>query len=146
MTIDCLHGFFIIREDQPGEAAQFMSYFGLNLVGFQDFFTFEGLALAPTYSIKGAPLLGQTATANFSGKPWEVFEANGMVFDLISGSLKPIASITTQVKISQAGFYFYSEGLLNPGSLRTDGERVKSYRAHLLKGTWGFRYSEVDYV
>lgn len=123
-----------------------MSQYGFTLVGKDDYFTFPLLEDAPDYSIKGAQILGNTATQTFEGKPWEVMESNGLVFDLITGLVKPLTSITTQVKISQAGFYFYTDGLLNPGSLRLDGKRVHSYRARLMKGTWGFRYSEVIYV
>lgn len=145
MKIDCLNGFFIFREGQAGEISQLMSHYGIDLVGKDDYFTFGPLENVPTYSIKGAPLLSNTATATFSGEPWEVMGQNGLVFDLVTGTIKPKLSITTQVKISQAGFYFYSDGLLNPGSMTPDGKRVQSYRATLHKSTWGFRYSEVIY-
>lgn len=145
MRIDCLHGYFIFKEDHGGEASYFTNYYGLPLVGKDHYFTFPSLKDAPEYSIKGAPLLGQTATETFQGKPWEVMEKNGLVFDLTTGTVKPVSSIKTQVEISQAGFYFYSNGLINPGSLRTDGKKVKSYRAKIIQRTWSYRYSEVTY-
>ena len=146
MRIDCLNGYFFFREDKIGEVAQFMAHYSLSLVAVDDYYTFEALEAAPDHSIKGASYLGNLATVNYEGKPWEVMGQNGYVFDLISGTVKAIASIVNIVSISQAGFYFVSPGLINPGAVTSDGRKVKSYRAKLSMATWSYRYSEVSYV
>lgn len=146
MRIDCHHGYFFFREDRTGEVAEVMAYYGFDLVAKDNYYTFPLLESAPDYSLKGAPILGNTATVNYEGNPWEVMEQNSLVFDLISGTVKPIATVINPVTISLAGFYFVSKGLINPGSVLSDGRKVKSYRGRLSTGTWSYRYSEVSYV
>ncbi len=145
MKIRCLHGFFIFEETSVGQVSDFISLTGLELVPWGKHFTFSFLQNAPDYSIQGADLLGFTATKNFAGKPWEVFEANGVVYDFDAGILKPIASITQTTKISVAGNALYSPGLILPGTL-TDGGRVRDYAAWYSRQRQRFLYSEVSYV
>lgn len=146
MKLRCMHGFFIFEEVKVGEVSAFASYTGLLLAPKGPYFTFEALANAPDYSIKGKALLGFTATKTFAGNPWEVFEANGVIYDFTSGTLKPIGSITQKTKINLAGNRFTSPGLILPGSVTDDGKRVKDYAAHFSKERLTWLYSEVSYV
>lgn len=146
MKARCLHGYFIFEEIKAGEVSDWASYTGLSLVPRGTYFTFEGLALAPRYSIQGAPLLNLTATKTFEGEPWEVLEANGYAFDFSTGLLKPLLSVTQLVQIKTVGHKFISQGLILPGSVTDDGKRVKDYAAHYSKETLRWLYSEVTYV
>lgn len=123
-----------------------MSYTGLRLVPWRDGYTFEFLEAAQDYSIKGKPFLGFTSTKTFAGEPWEVFEANGCVYDFSAGLLKPITSITTITKIKLVGDRWSSPGFILPGSVTDDGERVKDYAAFFSRDSLRFTYSEVSYV
>lgn len=146
MKARCLHGFYIFEETKVGQFSDFMSYFGLNLVPKDDYFTFEFLAQAPKYSIKGKPFLGFTAIKTFQGHPWEVFEANGVIYDFDQGTLKPINSVTQKTTVRLAGNRFVSTGLILPGSITDDGQRVKDYAAHFSQDRLKWLYSEVSYV
>lgn len=146
MMARCLHGFFIFQETKFGQVSDFMSYTGLSIAPRGDYFTFETLVEAPKYSIKGKPYLGLPATINFEGEPWEVMKANGFVYDFSTDLLKPIEAETQVVKIQLAGKYFVSNGLILPGSVTDDGDRVKDYAAHFSHDSLKWRYSEVTYV
>jgi hypothetical protein len=143
IKINCRHGFFRFIESTPGECAEFSAIFGFELARFEDSFTFEGLALAKDYSILGGQYLGNVATATYAGDPGEVMRANELVYDFRYSEVTPIASITQPVEISQSGFYYVSNGLILPGSIRADGTRVTDYSAWYLFDKKVFRYSEV---
>lgn len=146
MKVRCLHGFFIFEEIKAGEVSDFMRYSGLKISPSGPFFTFDFLKSAPRYSIGGAPYLGFTALENFEGEPWEVFEANGIIYDFTLGVIKPIESVTTIAPLKTAGRRFISNGLILPGSLTEEGERVKDYAAHYSLETLRWLYSEVSFV
>lgn len=142
----CLHGFFIFQETKVGQVSDFMSLTGLSLVPWRDAYTFEDLAEAPDFSLAGKALLGVAATKTFEGEPWEVFEANGFAYNFDTGLVVPIQSVTQQVVIQLAGNRFISNGLILPGSLTAEGERVKDYSAWFSRDTLRWLYSEVEYV
>ena len=146
MKIKCLHGFFIFEEEEHGEVSKFSGLFGLSMAPWRSAFTFEALELAPDYSLQGKPLLGLPAIVTHEGEPWEVLEANGFVFNFNMGLVVPIASVLQAVEIGQAGSYLISEGLILPGSLTADGDKVKSYSGWFDRETMRFTYSEVTFV
>ena len=146
MRIQCKHGFFIFRESKVGEISDFMSLTGLSLAPREDYYTFETLQNAPDYSLIGKPLVGgAVAIKTFQGAPWEVFEANGLVYDFTLDLVVPIATIIAKTKVKLAGNYFVSPGLILPGSL-TDEGRVKDYAAWYLNTRASWLYSGVEYV
>jgi hypothetical protein len=122
-----------------------MDLFGLNLISVGRYYTFESLQNAPRHTIKGADLLGFTATATFEGEPWEVFKANGVVYDFTLDLVRPIASTAVKTTISQAGNRFTSPGLLLPGSL-VNIERVQDFVGWFSRDRLSWVYSEVGYV
>lgn len=146
MKIKCLHGFFTFEETKVGQISDFMSRFGLSIVPWRDIYTFEDLLNFPDYSLKNKSLLGATASANFEGEPWEIFDANGLVYDFDKGLVVPIASISQTTSINVAGNRMVSPGLILPGSLTDRGLRVKDYSAWFSRDTLRFLYSEVTYV
>ena len=146
MKIKCMHGFFVFEETVIGQVSDFISYTGLMLSSWEDYFTFDFLVPPPEYSIKGKPFLGFTSIKTFEGRPWEVFEANGVVYDWSAGIIKPITSITTVTNIRAAGNRYLANGLLLPGCLNQNGDRVESFSGFFAKDTKRFTYSEVTYV
>lgn len=136
----------MFEETAVGELSDFVSIYGLSLVRKDHYFTFSTLQDAPDFSIKGADLLGVTATKTFSGSPWEVFEQNGVVYDFENDELIPISSVTDQISLDQLGSYLVSPGLILPGSLTDRGMRVKDYAAWFSVGLGYLKYSEVQFV
>lgn len=144
MKIECLHGYFRFEEDEAGQLAQFSSLFGFDLVRSGDHFTFEDLDEAPDYSIAGGTFLGVPTLSTFEGRPWEVMRENRLVYDFGLGLVVPIDSVITPVKIATAGNFFVSSGMILPGSLTEDGDRVTDYSARFIRDRMNFKYSEVS--
>ena len=146
MRVKCLHGFFIFEELRIGQVSDFMEMSGLVLSPWRNYFTFEALAASENYSLQGS-LYGQiVATKTFAGEPWEVFEANQIVYDFVTGLVVPIAAITQSVRLEVAGNRFISPGLILPGSITRTGSRIKNYSGFYSRDTKRWLYSEVDYV
>lgn len=143
MKIKCLHGFFKFEETRLGELSKFVSRFGLELERCQDFFTFKPLAEAPDFSIKGLPYLGADTIATYEGNPWEIMRENELVYHFGKGKVVDISTITIRTPLANAGNYFISNGLILPGSLTEDGDRVTDYAAWFSMDTLEFKYSEV---
>ena len=123
-----------------------MSRTGLSLVPWRGAYTFEDLEEAPDFSLAGLTLLDIPATKTFEGEPWEVFEANGFVYDFSTGLIVPIATVTQSTTIQLAGNRYVANGLILPGSLTDDGDRVKDYSAWFSRDTLRWLYSEVAFV
>lgn len=145
MKIKCLHGFFVFEETTSGQAGDFTRLYQRPLVPFRGAFTFEELADAPRISVKGQPWLNLVATVSFSGDPWEIMEANGWVFNLASGLLVPLTSVTIETPLTEVGSSFTAPGLIQPGSLFTEG-RIVSYQCWVARNRSSWLYSEVTYV
>lgn len=146
MKVNCRHGFFIFEESSPGQVSNFMNLYGLDLTAWgPSNFTFSDLAAAPDYSLVTKELIDRPAIVTFSGEPWQVFEANGFVYDFNLGNMVPISSVVNQVRLQEAGNYYVSNGLILPGSLTVDGDRIKSYAGfESTPNRW--LYSEVTFV
>ncbi len=146
MIVKCLHGYFIIRESKPGDVSKFMSLFpDADLVSKDDYFTFDLLSEAETYSLVGAPYLGIPAIVTYEGTPWEVMRANGIIYDFTLGIAKLISTVTNVTNVSRAANYYLSSGLIVPGSLKDDGTRVKDYSAWFSLDKLNYKYTELSY-
>jgi hypothetical protein len=147
MKIRSLHGFFIFEEASIGDLSRFSSLYGLSLAPWgANSYTFEALSGAPDYSLAGLPYLSAPTTKTYEGEPWEVMRENGLVFNFNTGLVQPMASIFQAFRISSAGGYFISPGLILPGSVRADGKRVTDYAAWYQFSSGRFKYSEVSFV
>lgn len=146
MRILCTHGYFQFYETGKDQISDFMRWSGFPLVHFKDYYTFDFLLDTPKYSLKTKPFLGVPATVTFEGEPWEVFEENGFVYDFTNDLVVPISSITEVTSIELAGSHYVSPGLILPGSLTVEGDRVKDYSAWFSRDRLSFIYSEVAYV
>lgn len=145
MKVKCLHGYFIFEETSVGQVSDFVSLFGIPVLPLNGYFTFAGLIDTPDHSIKGTAFLNAVATKNFAGKPWEIFEANGLVYDFNTGLIKPIASIVQTSVLSVAGNKYISPGLILPGTIVTQG-KISGYSGFFSRLTQAWQYSEVTFV
>lgn len=145
MIAKCINGFFIIKETSVGQVSDFMTLTGLSIVPWREHFTFETLAMAPNYSLKGKDYLGLTPTVTIEGEPWDVFEANGFVFDFDNDELAMFSEIDQSTIMNLAGNRYVSPGLILPGSVLTSGAKVKSYTGYFSRNTLRWLYSEVKY-
>jgi len=141
-----LHGFFKFYESSPGDLSRFLFRFGLVVERSGDYFTFKALKDAPRYSISGSTYLGAPASKTYEGEPWEVMEANNLVYDYNQGLVVPLSSVSQPVRLKNAGRYYVTDGLILPGSLTDEGLRVTEYSAHYRPRRFDFRYSEVKLV
>jgi len=146
MRVDCQHGFFIFREDKVGEISDFVSLSGLSIVRFRDQFTFETLAAVPEYSIDGSQFLGALATKTYAGEPGELFEQNELVYDFSRDLVVPISTITQVVTIKQSGRRIVTNGLILPGSLTEDLDKITGYSGYFLRDSLRWIYSEVQFA
>lgn len=146
MKLRVRHGYFIFEETAPGQVSDFMRRVNVELVSRDNHYTFKKLSTAPLYSLSGKSLLGFTALKTFEGSPWEVFEANGVVYDFIKDELVPIQSVTQVTEIREARTVFVSPGLILPGSLTVEGSRIKDYSAWFSRDRATWHYGEVGFV
>lgn len=146
MKINCLHGFFIFEEEKVGQISDFMSLFGFSILRTDRWFTFASLKDAPDYAIQGSTYLNAPATKTFEGEPWEILNANQLVYDFSLNLVRPIASVSSVIELGRAANYFTSAGLIIPGSLTREGKKVSGYTCWFSFDTTRFRYSEVTYV
>ena len=146
MRLKCIHGYFIIEDFSVGQISDFMSRFGLEIVQVGKHYTFSQIAEAPTYTISGGEILDTPAIATFEGEPWEVFEANEVVYNFSTGLVVPISTITQITTVTQVGNRFASPGLILPGSYNMDRQQIRDYTAWYSRDTLRFLYSEVGYV
>lgn len=143
MRISCSHGFFVFKEGKAGDIGRFADYFGFVMARYGEYFTFKSLELAKNYSIAGGSYLGAVATVTHEGEPGEVMRANDLVYDYSRDLVVPISTVTNTVKPKKGEFYFFSNGLILPGSITDDGQRVRDYSAWYSFDKKIFRYSEV---
>jgi hypothetical protein len=141
MRIECIHGYFKFFETKVGQMSTFMRLFEFELERSGDHFTFSDLVDAPDYSLKGGTFLGCPTTETFEGNPWEVMRENGIVYNFLTGTVVPIATILQSVKVQAAENFYVASGIILPGSVRDDGTRVTDYSAFFLNPQ--FKYSEV---
>lgn len=148
MIIKCIHGYFIVREQSEGEVARFNSIYETELVTEHDYFTFSQLVGAPEHSILGQSYLGLIATATYAGKPWEVMEENGYVYDFTLDVVRPIASITSLISPVRRLDGYWAKGLIQPGSINNISGRVTGYTCHFdpKDSLTQYRYSEITYA
>lgn len=146
MKLKCSHGFFIFSETKVGQISDFMTLTGLEIEPLDDFYTFKTLVDAPKYSIQGGALLSAPAVVTCEGNQWDVFKENGLVYDFSRDLVVPILSITQKTTVKLSGNIFISPGLILPGSIDQDGNRIKDYSAFYSRDRGSWLYSEVTYV
>jgi hypothetical protein len=146
MKITCLHGYFIIREDYSGEVARFNSLYGMDLTAKDDYYTFTPIKEAPTYSIFGKAYLNLLAIKTYEGNPWEVFEQNLFIYDPTLKIIKPISLVTSIVELTRNKSTYSTKGLILPGSISTEGNKITGYQCQFYFDTLEFIYTEFFYA
>jgi hypothetical protein len=146
MKLKCLHGFFIFSETKVGQVSDFMSLTGLEIEPLDNFFTFKALVDAPKYSINGGPILNATSIVTCEGNQWDVFKENSLVYDFSRDLVVPISSITQKTTVKLSGNFYLSPGLILPGSIDQDGNKIKDYSAFYSRDRGSWLYSEVTHV
>lgn len=145
MIIDCLHGYFQIRETEPGQAVKFNYRYNQDLKLCGDYFTFSGLKGAPRFSIPTISYLGVPAKKVYEGEPWQVMKANGLVYDFILKTVRLIGDVTDQVQFNANNEYWTARGLIRPGSFDPVGQKITGYTCHYDYYMRLFRYTEFSY-
>lgn len=145
MEVKCLNGYFIFTEHDAGEIGRLMSLFDLDLVLQGDKYVFDTLSDAPRYSILGSTYLGAPAIKTFEGEPWEVMAENKLVYDFLNDVVVPQATVFQRVSLQLIDYYYLSDGLILPGSVTDDGQRITDYSAWFSFGDNTFKYSEVGF-
>lgn len=120
MRVLCRHGYYAFYPKTAAEVSRFSSFYGTSLVRSGDHYTFPGLADLPRYSIQGGLYGGLPAIKTFAGHPWEVMEANGLVWSLALSALAPAATqMAVTYPMPNMGYYFAPrvQGLPQAGAL-----------------------------
>lgn len=145
IRIDCRHGYYILKEHQVGHMSKFAGLYELDIIPKEGYFTFAGLKDAPNYSIKGNEYLGVIASKTFSGNPWDVMRANGIVYDFINKAAVLKSEITQRFELKRARNYYLTNGLIMAGSLTVEGYRVTDYSAGYLLHSGQFKYGGIEH-
>jgi hypothetical protein len=146
MKIICLHGYYKFYEESVGEIAKYNGTYGKDLTAHEDFFTFPNLIDIPEYSIKGKAFSNTIATANFYGKLWELFEANGFAYDFVNELIANINTLGQYFKKYQSTYgFWFSTGLILPGSFSDDGIIIKGYHCTFDFSSLLYKYTEFKF-
>lgn len=146
MKITCINGYFIFKEDRSGEIARFNSMYAQDLISVYDYYTFKMLAEFPKYSIAGKPLLGVPAIATFEGKPWDILEANKMVYDFSARKVMPILKVMDRVDPKRQYDNWSFDGLIKAGSKDPYWNIISGYNCVLNLEKFQFFYSDLFYA
>lgn len=146
MKITCLSGYYVFEESMPGEISDFINYTRLDLVRRENYFTFKNLLDAPEFSISSMPLLNLIANITCEGKPWDVFKANGFSYDFTTGKIVNSNLVIKKFTIKGSGNMMVSPGLILPGSINQDGQKIESYVCWYDRSGGSWYYTEVTYV
>jgi hypothetical protein len=130
MRLLCRSGHFAFYPRYAEDLEYMRLKFDVELVSDQDFYTFAALKDAPRYSLVAAPYINLPATKTFEGRgPWDVMRENGFTYSLAAKMLVPKEVILSVIEIPRARMYGVKQGLIQPGSLLSNGFRVMSYDA-----------------
>jgi hypothetical protein len=145
LKIDCLHGYYYIREDKAGEIAKFNSLYDQSLTPKDDYYTFGPLIDLPDYSITGKLFGTLIATETYYGPMHEIFRANGFVYNFVIRAMAPILISGNYFKPVDVGEYMFSEGLVIPGSYRDDSRKITGYSCRFDTYSYLYKYTQFYY-
>jgi hypothetical protein len=115
------------------------------LVAERDYYTFEGLKDAPSYSLTLSPYLNLPAIKTFEGEPWEVMRENDFVYSLSLEILVPKLSIIGLADLPLVGYVFRGGTILQPGTRNLLGQQILSYDGEYIDEAYGLRLSGYEY-
>ncbi len=133
MIVHCRHGFFEYYPQRRTDLKRFERLQRVKLVPERDYFTFEGLAGLPRFSLQGSLYKNLPAFATYEGHDAaEVMRENGFVYHLATDLLIPkelVLSIVT-IPLTQ-DCAIASSCFVQPGSLIQTGQRLVSYEGEI---------------
>jgi hypothetical protein len=145
MLIKCLHGYFKFYESKSGEISDFMTLSGFDLVPQDDYYTFSALKDAPKYSLLGKPYINFPAIKTYEGEPWVIMKQNQLVYHFGLGLVVPKLAVIQLIELAKTRNCYVASGLILPGSLTVEGQRVTDYSAWYLFDSQRFKYTEVSH-
>lgn len=145
IKINCINGYFQLRETSPGEINKFIQNYGFDLVLLKDYFTFSFLNNAPEFSIQGGEYLGVVCSKTYSGEPWDIMKENNIIYDFIDNKAKLLNQVIKSVTIVRSSLYYVINGLVMPGSLTDEGSLIRTYEAWYDFKTNRFKYGRIDF-
>lgn len=101
---------------------------GFDVIKKEDYFTFPLLAALPAYSIEGIVYGGITANATYSGTVELVLLNNKFIYDISSGALKNLTSVTGSVKYKESDIVYF-DGLPQSGCFM-QGKRLRGFSGY----------------
>lgn len=147
MRVLVRHGHFAFFPKRANDIDRFSTFFGQDLVSEDDYYTFEGLAGLPRYSLAVKAFGNLPAIKTYEGRgPWEVMRENDFVYSLTLGLLVPKLSI---VKLSQPiltdGYFLSESPIYQPGMRDKSGRQILSYDAEFVSDNNQLRILGVSY-
>lgn len=129
MRVLCRHGHYAFYPRYAGELTEWGNAFKKTLVRSGDFFTFAELAEAPRYSIAGLAYLGADTAVTYEGQePWEVMQANDLMYQISESKVVLKSEINITINPKLVGDYFEAQSpLIQAGSFLANGKRVLSF-------------------
>lgn len=126
--------------------SRFSNYFDVTLKRERDYYTFDGLYGADSYSLLGKPFLNLPAIKTFEGLPWEVMKENDFVYNLTLGLIVPKLSVIGIVDLPLVGFFYRAGGsLIQPGTRTLLGRQILSYSGEFVSEGYSLNISEFAY-
>lgn len=146
MKISCQKGYFYFEPQSLTQLNDFVYLTGFSLVKVGTSYTFAFLQDCESFSIKNHVYKNLTAKITYSGEIWDIFDKNGFVYDFELNILRDISLVTEVVDLKRGVNYFFANGLIKPGSLTFQGDKIKSYECYFSRINNQFKYSEVEFV
>lgn len=146
MRVLCRSGHYSFYPRNERDISRFCSFYKVELEKENDYYTFKFLKGIKDYSIRGGLYSNAPAIKTVEGKPWEVMDANGLVYSIFLKRIVNKATITIVSNLKLANFYYISDsGLLQSGALTSQGKKIKSFDAEYYFDIHKLRIREVEY-
>lgn len=133
MRVTCKNGFIMYRPERASDLSRFSRLFSVGLKPDQDYFTYANLVNLPRHSILGGLYSNIIASKTYEGRhPSDVFRENGWVYSIATGLivLEQVILNTIDV-VPTLDFTISKNPLIQPGSVLSSGQRIKSYEGVL---------------
>jgi hypothetical protein len=124
VKIDCLNGFYKFTPENPLDLSRLKIVFGIELVPYDDYFTFSILRDMDNFSIVGFPVMSGIipsagiAKKNFAGKKWEVLKENNLIYNLrLNAITEQSVAVGTYTLTKSIGNYYAFDKIPQTGSL-----------------------------
>ena len=132
MRVRCVDGYYMFYKDYTYDVIKLKQAFGLEVVPFEDYYTFKALAEMPDHTKKGYTLGSGIAKENYSGKPWELLRENQLAYNL---ELKNIVENFVNTGVYSVpydnGGYYPFKVIPQVGFFLNGNNRIKGFNAFI---------------